>query len=112
MANELGLRSVAFEVDDLQAAVDRLTADGYGLVGDIMSAAVEPASATCGVCKSVDRHPYRPLSRVKAPLPAHARRLGHRVGSASLTSHRRSGTCVRRASAVTRAQPNVSATAR
>jgi hypothetical protein len=35
MANELGLRSVAFEVDDLQAAVDRLTADGYGLVGDI-----------------------------------------------------------------------------
>lgn len=35
MANELGLRSVAFEVDDLQAAVDRLGADGYGLVGGI-----------------------------------------------------------------------------
>jgi len=35
MANELGLRSVAFEVDDLQAAVDRLAADGYGLVGGI-----------------------------------------------------------------------------
>jgi catechol 2,3-dioxygenase-like lactoylglutathione lyase family enzyme len=35
MANELGLRNVAFEVDDLQAAVDRLAADGYGLVGDI-----------------------------------------------------------------------------
>lgn len=35
MANELGLRNVAFEVDDLQAAVDRLIADGYGLVGDI-----------------------------------------------------------------------------
>ena len=32
MANELGLRNVAFEVDDLQAAVDRLAADGYGLV--------------------------------------------------------------------------------
>src|SRR5689334_1985586 len=35
MANELGLRSVAFEIDDLQAAVDRLAADGYGLVGGI-----------------------------------------------------------------------------
>jgi catechol 2,3-dioxygenase-like lactoylglutathione lyase family enzyme len=34
-ANELGLRNVAFEVDDLQAAVDRLAADGYGLVGGI-----------------------------------------------------------------------------
>jgi catechol 2,3-dioxygenase-like lactoylglutathione lyase family enzyme len=33
MANELGLRSVAFQVDDLQAAVDELRADGYGLVG-------------------------------------------------------------------------------
>jgi len=33
MANELGLRNVAFEVDDLQAAVDRLAADG--LVGGI-----------------------------------------------------------------------------
>ena len=35
MANELGLRNVAFEVDDLQATVDGLAADGYGLVGDI-----------------------------------------------------------------------------
>jgi catechol 2,3-dioxygenase-like lactoylglutathione lyase family enzyme len=35
MANELGLRNVAFEVDDLQAAVDRLAAEGYGLVGGI-----------------------------------------------------------------------------
>jgi catechol 2,3-dioxygenase-like lactoylglutathione lyase family enzyme len=35
MANELGLRNVAFEVDDLQAAVDGLAADGYGLIGDI-----------------------------------------------------------------------------
>ena len=35
MANELGLRSVAFEIDDLHAAVERLTADGYGLVGGI-----------------------------------------------------------------------------
>src|SRR5213082_3157684 len=35
MANELGLRNVAFEVNDLQATVDRLAADGYGLVGGI-----------------------------------------------------------------------------
>jgi catechol 2,3-dioxygenase-like lactoylglutathione lyase family enzyme len=35
MANELGLRNVSFEVNDLEAAVDRLAADGYGLVGAI-----------------------------------------------------------------------------
>jgi len=35
MANELGLRNVAFEVDDIQAVVDLLAADGYGLIGDI-----------------------------------------------------------------------------
>ena len=35
MANELGLRSLAFEVDDLRAAVDRLADAGYGLVGGI-----------------------------------------------------------------------------
>jgi catechol 2,3-dioxygenase-like lactoylglutathione lyase family enzyme len=35
MANELGLRSVAFEVDDLQATVEMLAADGYGLVGGL-----------------------------------------------------------------------------
>jgi len=35
MANELGLRSICFEVDDLQAAVDGLAANGYGLVGGI-----------------------------------------------------------------------------
>jgi hypothetical protein len=35
MANELGLRNVAFEVDDLQAVVDRVAGDGYGLVGGI-----------------------------------------------------------------------------
>jgi catechol 2,3-dioxygenase-like lactoylglutathione lyase family enzyme len=33
MPTEPGLRNVAFEVDDLQAAVDRLAADGCGLVG-------------------------------------------------------------------------------
>ncbi len=35
MSTELGLRNVCFEVDDLQAVVDRLAADGYGLVGGI-----------------------------------------------------------------------------
>jgi catechol 2,3-dioxygenase-like lactoylglutathione lyase family enzyme len=35
MANELGLRNVSFEVDDLQAMVDRVAAEGYGLVGGI-----------------------------------------------------------------------------
>ena len=35
MATELGLRSLAFEVDDLQAIVERLAEDGYGMVGGI-----------------------------------------------------------------------------
>ncbi len=35
MANELGIRSVAFEADDLRATVAQLAADGYGLVGGV-----------------------------------------------------------------------------
>jgi catechol 2,3-dioxygenase-like lactoylglutathione lyase family enzyme len=35
MANELGLRSVAFEVDDLQAMVEGLEAEGYNLIGGL-----------------------------------------------------------------------------
>jgi catechol 2,3-dioxygenase-like lactoylglutathione lyase family enzyme len=35
MANELGLRNVCLEIDDLRATVDRLAVDGYGLVGGI-----------------------------------------------------------------------------
>jgi catechol 2,3-dioxygenase-like lactoylglutathione lyase family enzyme len=35
MSTELGLRNIAFEVDDLQAILDRLAEDGYGLVGGI-----------------------------------------------------------------------------
>jgi catechol 2,3-dioxygenase-like lactoylglutathione lyase family enzyme len=35
MSNELGLRNVMFEVENLQAVIDRLAADGYGLVGGI-----------------------------------------------------------------------------
>ena len=35
MANELGLRNVSFEVGNLEAVVDELATDGYGLVGGI-----------------------------------------------------------------------------
>jgi catechol 2,3-dioxygenase-like lactoylglutathione lyase family enzyme len=35
MANELGLRNVCFEITELQATVDALAANGYGLVGGI-----------------------------------------------------------------------------
>ena len=35
MPNELGLRNVTFEVDDLAAILDRLSADGYRLVGGV-----------------------------------------------------------------------------
>jgi catechol 2,3-dioxygenase-like lactoylglutathione lyase family enzyme len=35
MSNELGLRNIAFQVDDLDAIIDRLAADGYGLVGAV-----------------------------------------------------------------------------
>jgi catechol 2,3-dioxygenase-like lactoylglutathione lyase family enzyme len=35
MSTELGLRNVMFEVDDLEAILDRLAADGYGLIGGI-----------------------------------------------------------------------------
>lgn len=35
MHNELGLRNVTFEVDDLEAILDRLAADGYHLVGGV-----------------------------------------------------------------------------
>lgn len=35
MSTELGLRNVAFAVDDLEAIVDRVTASGYSLVGGV-----------------------------------------------------------------------------
>lgn len=35
MSNELGLRNVAFEVDDLEAILDKLAAEGYHLVGGV-----------------------------------------------------------------------------
>jgi catechol 2,3-dioxygenase-like lactoylglutathione lyase family enzyme len=35
MANELGLRSLAFEVDDVRGVLERLAAEGYGLVGGL-----------------------------------------------------------------------------
>ena len=47
MANELGLRNVAFEVDDLQATVDGLAADGYGLSAASASTRTAGAWPTC-----------------------------------------------------------------
>lgn len=35
MSNELGLRNIAFEVENLDTMIERLAADGYGLVGGI-----------------------------------------------------------------------------
>jgi catechol 2,3-dioxygenase-like lactoylglutathione lyase family enzyme len=35
LPNELGLRNVTFEVDDLQQILDQLAADGYHLVGGV-----------------------------------------------------------------------------
>ena len=35
MSNELGLRNVSFEVDDLDAILGQLAADGYRLVGGV-----------------------------------------------------------------------------
>ena len=35
MANEVGLRNVSFEVDDLEAALAAVAADGYGLVAGV-----------------------------------------------------------------------------
>lgn len=35
LANEVGLRNVCFEITDLRATVERLAAEGYGLVGGI-----------------------------------------------------------------------------
>ncbi len=35
MSTELGLRNIAFEVDDLVAILDRLAADGYNMVGGV-----------------------------------------------------------------------------
>ena len=35
LANEVGLRNVSFEVGDLDAAIDAVAADGYGLVAGI-----------------------------------------------------------------------------
>ena len=35
MPNELGLRNVTFEVDDLESILDRLAGDGYRLVGGV-----------------------------------------------------------------------------
>lgn len=35
MSNHLGLRNVAFEVSNLDAAIERVGSDGYGLIGGV-----------------------------------------------------------------------------
>jgi hypothetical protein len=59
---------LAFEVDDLQAAVDRLAADGYGLVGDIGQYARVWRMATC----VVQRGPSCPWPSESAELSSAA----------------------------------------
>jgi catechol 2,3-dioxygenase-like lactoylglutathione lyase family enzyme len=54
MANELGLRNVAFEVNDLQAAVDWASTEGYGLVGGIGGASDLGAEVVEGGMAQVD----------------------------------------------------------
>jgi catechol 2,3-dioxygenase-like lactoylglutathione lyase family enzyme len=47
MANELGLRNVTFEVDDLQAILGRLAADGYRLSAASVSTRASGAWRRC-----------------------------------------------------------------
>jgi 4-hydroxyphenylpyruvate dioxygenase-like putative hemolysin len=51
-ANQLGLRNIAFAVDDIHATADRLKADGFGLVGAPSGfTRTSTGCATCGVPK-------------------------------------------------------------
>jgi catechol 2,3-dioxygenase-like lactoylglutathione lyase family enzyme len=59
MANKLGLRNVAFEVEDLQAAIHRLAADGFGLVGG--SSGVPGRYATWLAAGPAERHRRIPV---------------------------------------------------
>ena len=87
MANELGLRNVAFEVHDLHATVDRLAADGYGPAGGIgqheniwhMAYVRGPEGITVSRAQRIGCH---------APAPqllgaTRCLRLGDRLGSIS-----------------------------
>jgi hypothetical protein len=47
-ANQLGLRNIAFAVDDIHATVDRLKADSFELVGAIGVTRTPTGCATCG----------------------------------------------------------------
>jgi len=76
MANELGLRNVAFEVDDLQAAVDGLAADGYRLVGGIGQ-----YEQVWRMASSADRRDHRVLGRAnRLTRPVDAGSAGRRAG--------------------------------
>jgi len=76
MANERGLRNVAFEVDDLQAAVDGLAADGYRLVGGISQ-----YEQVWRMASSADRRDHRVLGRAnRLTRPVDAGSAGRRAG--------------------------------
>ena len=70
LANELGLRSVAFEVDDLQGETSTAwPQDGYHLVGGVgqyedvwrMASVADPRGSSCPwPSESTDRHPSEP----------------------------------------------------
>ena len=70
MANELGLRNVGFEVDDLPAILDRLAADGYGLVGGMGE--YEGTYLTIHTALGIlgDRDPWREAMPDPQQLPA------------------------------------------
>jgi catechol 2,3-dioxygenase-like lactoylglutathione lyase family enzyme len=76
MANELGLRNVAFEVDNLQAAVDRLAADGYGLVGGIGQYAPPPRANRAA---RVSPPPVRGGTRPRCGLAPHPQTASDRL---------------------------------
>jgi catechol 2,3-dioxygenase-like lactoylglutathione lyase family enzyme len=61
--NQLGLRNVCFELDDLRSALDRAAADGYGLVGGVgeyegvwrMAYVRGPEGIIVSLCERIDR---------------------------------------------------------
>lgn len=67
MHNELGLRNVTFEVDDLQAILDRLAADGYRLVGRRRSVRGHLAHGVCARTRGVHRELGPANQLIRAP---------------------------------------------
>ena len=89
MANELGLRNVAFEVDNLQTVLDRLVADGYRLVGAVgqyedawrMAYVRGPEGIIVSLAQRIWLGPHRVPGR---PSPCKEPTLDGRTGTHSL----------------------------